>query len=205
MPLASITDNYLSLLDNFARASPTTTILAIMLIMARMVPIMILAPFFGAKVLPNPIKLMFALALSAIFLPQTFFLLKKELDFNFVFAALACKEVLIGFILAYLSTLPFMIAQSAGSYIEHIRGASSLQVHDPVAQNSTAPLGILYNYILIVIFYFIGGPIYFLDAVGKSLELIPVDSWVNPLFFNTQIPFWQLMLGIIQHVVLFKE
>ena len=165
-----------------------------------MLPIVMLAPFFGAKLLPNVIKVMFCFALVTIFLPEALVLMHKNLEINFTFVGYMCKEGAIGFLMGFLIALPFLIAQASGSYIEHIRGASSLQVQDPVAQNSTAPLGILYNYVLITTFYLIGGPFYFLEAVGKSFQTVPVDGLLNPIFFSIQIPFWQQVTGLIQHV-----
>ncbi|MFN4174878.1 MAG: hypothetical protein ACK4HV_07245, partial [Parachlamydiaceae bacterium] len=40
------------------------------LFLARMLPIIALSPFFGARVLPNPVKVVLAMTLFVIFLPK---------------------------------------------------------------------------------------------------------------------------------------
>jgi type III secretory pathway component EscT len=82
-----------------------------------------------------------------------------------------------------------------------MRGAQSLQVTDPTTSTQTGPIGILYNYILIVIFFSIGGPFLFIDAIAKSYHLIPVDKFFNPIFFSMKIPFWKLLVGLLNYIL----
>jgi type III secretory pathway component EscT len=112
------------------------------------------------------------------------------------------KELLIGFILAFLVSIPFSIAHSSGNLIDTTRGTASLQVTDPTTRTTTGPVGILYNYMLIAIFFCIGGPIIFMDGLAKSFLLIPVDHFLNPIFFSSyHLPFWQLIIGLLDHVL----
>jgi type III secretion protein T len=195
------TDTYLSLLLQMQNLSPITLMSTLFLLLARLLPIMVLAPFFGTKMVPMPIRVMFSLSIAAIILPSSLVSLKQELPFDMIFVGLALKELLIGFILGFLAAAPFYIAQSSGSFIDHIRGASSLQVTEPTTNLQTGPVGVFYNYVLIATFFFIGGPLYFIDAVGRSFQLIPIDQVINPGFFSLNISFWKVMVHLTDQII----
>ena len=100
-----------------------------------------------------------------------------------------------------LVSVPFYIAQSSGILIDFIRGASSLQVADPLSQAQSSSIGNLYNYIMVVIFYGIDGPFLFFNGLLQSFSVLPVDAFLNPSFFVLEQPFWQLSLAIVTKVV----
>jgi type III secretion protein T len=197
----SITDDYLSLLLHIHHLSPMTLLSSLFLVMSRLLPIMVLAPFFGAKMVPASVRVMFSIAIAAILLPSTLLSLHRELPFDMVFVGFALKELLIGFILGFLAAAPFYIAQSSGSLIDHIRGSSSLQVTEPTTNTQTGAVGIFYNYVLIATFFFIGGPLIFLEAVARSFQLIPIDQIINPAFFSLNISFWKVILHLIDQII----
>lgn len=198
--VVSSTDSYLSLLFNYAD-SPVSVLASFFLIMARMIPIMMLAPFLGARRAPNTMKIMFSMALAVIVFPQVIMDLKGTLAFNALYIGLMLKELLFGFILGFLVAVPFYVAQASGSLIDHIRGASSLQITDPTTQSKTGPIGIFYNYILIVIFFAIGGPFYFIEGLSASFKLVPINEVLNPLFFSPGVSFWKIIIGLLHHVL----
>jgi type III secretion protein SpaR/YscT/HrcT len=201
MDTVSATDNYLSLFLTLPYIAPITTLSFFFLCLARLLPIIFLAPFLGAKTVPPIVKIGFGIALSAIFLPQILLNVKENLEVGPHFFLLMIKELFIGFCLGFLAAIPFYIVQSTGSLLDHQRGASSLQVTDPSTQTQTGSIGVLYNYVLIAIFFAIGGPIFFIDAIGKSFLLIPPDALINPLFFTDKVPFWHLVFGLMDHVL----
>ena len=173
--LVSITDDYLSILLGLPHLSPITILAAFFLTMARLLPILVMAPFLGSKLLPAPIKIMFAISLCAIMLPQILVNLHGNLYFNLAFSGYALKEILIGFILGFLVTVPFYIAQASGNLIDHIRGSSSLQVTDPTTSMQTSPIGIFYNYVLIAVFFGVGGPFLFIEAIIGILVFFSIS------------------------------
>ena len=201
MDAVSQTDSYLNLLLSFTEIAPLTLLSAFFLSLARLIPIMILAPFFGSKTTPASIRIMFSIAILAILLPQVLFSIKAPIPFDMVFVGYFIKELAIGFILGLLVSVPFYIAQTSGTLTDHMRGAQSLQVTDPTTSSKTGPIGIFYNYVLIVVFFLIGGPFFFIDALGKSFQLIPVDKLFNPLFFSMKIPLWKLLVGLFNYIL----
>lgn len=198
MDSASATDSYASLLLALPDVAPETVESVFFLTLARLLPIFTLAPFLGAKNLPMVIRMMFSVALVAIFLPQNLLNLKGNIFFGGPFIFFMLKELIIGFFLGFLATIPFYIAQMAGSLIDHQRGSSALQVTDPTTQSQTGPIGTLYNYLLIAVFFSLGGPFIFFDGIASSYQLIPVDQMINGQFFQPTLNFWRQIVGILQ-------
>lgn len=190
MDSLTATDNYVSLLLAMPQLQPATVLSLFFLTLARILPIIAQAPFFGTKNVPMPIRMMFGVALVAIFLPQNLMLAKAELPFDMTFIGYMIKELLIGTVLGFFAAVPFFIVQMAGSLIDHQRGSAALQVTDPTTQTQTGPIGSLYNYVLLVVFFSLNGPFIFLDGVANSYQLIPVDSLINGALFS-----WNTSLG----------
>lgn len=171
------------------------------LFLARMLPIIALAPFFGARVLPHPVKVTFAISLWVIFLPQLLQTIKTPLDFNLDLVFLLFKEVFVGFAIGFIISMPFTIVQNVGIIIDHQRGGASLMVNDPTIQNQSSPLGTLFNFVLIYLFFTIDGPFIFIDAIATSYEIIPVDAFFNTHFFLKGSGFWQNQIGLFNKVM----
>lgn len=195
------TDDYVSLLLSLPHLQPMTVLSIFFLTLARLLPILTLAPFLGAKNIPMTIRMMFGVALVAIFLPQNLMLAHHEVPFGGLYLGYILKELLIGTILGFLAAVPFYVAQMAGGLIDHQRGASSLQVNDPTTQTQTGPIGLLYNYMLIVLFFSLDGPFLFFNGIASSYQLLPVDGWIDTALFNLNTRFWKQMVGLLQYMM----
>jgi type III secretory pathway component EscT len=152
------------------------------LIVGRVGPIIGLSPFFGARILPAPVKFGLALTFIAMLLPKLLLTVTTPLSFNLDLVCLMFREVLIGSIFGFFLGLPFLIVSSAGVFIDHQRGAASLMTNDPTIQNQSSPIGTLFNMLLIVIFWALNGPFYVLDSLFLSYDLLPPDKWIFPSF-----------------------
>lgn len=191
-------DSYVDLFlkSIFASGEPQGVFSLLFLFMGRMLPIIAQSPFFGARVLPNPNKVFFAIILFVIFLPHFLLTITSPLKFNTLLVLLVMKEIFIGLILGFLVSFPFTIVQTSGMLIDHQRGGASLMVNDPTIQNQSSPIGTLFNMVLIYIFYYIDGPFLFLDAIQKSYDIVPPDRFLNPLFFSKSAPFWTILVNL---------
>lgn len=180
---------------------PEAALTVFFLGIARILPIIAQSPFFGAKVLPNPVKMCFAICLFAIFLPKILLVTTKPLTFNLEAVFLLLKEIFIGFLIGYIISLPFVIVQGAGVIIDHQRGGASLMVNDPTIQNQSSPFGILFNQVLIYLFYLIDAPFLIIDLILTSYDSLPPDQFINPLFFNADNAFWKLQFDTLSKVM----
>ncbi len=189
------TGDYLSFYTSISHLPPISVLAIFLLGMMRLGPIVAIVPFLGAK-LPQGVKMGMLVSLTIVLLPQMMLTAHEAPTLGHGFIALALKEQLIGFIIAFLTSIPFYFAQGAGILIDFLRGSSSLQVNDPTMQNQSSPIGLLYNYILILIFFQINGLALFLNGIFDSYTFLPADKYISPLFFQLQTPFWQLILHL---------
>lgn len=183
------TGNFLSFLSLF------------FLFMARFLPIVSLSPFFGSKVMPHPVKVCFAISMFVIFLPQMLFVISSPINFSLGLVLLILKELFVGILMGFLISMPFQIVQNAGILIDHQRGGASLMVNDPTIQNQSSPLGTMFNFVLIVVFFIIDGPFLFIDTIISSYEVIPPDRFINPNFFNKDGAFWSSQVKILNSLM----
>lgn len=199
-----MTEDYVSLYLNspVAQSDPFSTLALLFLFAGRMLPIIAQAPFFGARVLPNPVKVTFTFSLFAIFFPQLLAITTTPLSFNVPLIFLLFKEILVGLLMGFMVSIPFMIVQNAGIIIDHQRGGASLMVNDPTIQNQSSPLGTTFNFVLIYLFFMIDGPFLILDAVSQSYDILPPDKYMDASFFLADSQFWNGIIGIMGKVMI---
>jgi type III secretion protein T len=201
--LAVDTSDYASFLKSLPPFPMLSLLSLFLLSLMRIAPIVAIIPFLGSK-LPGAAKAGFALVLVAILFPSILVSSPEPIAFDTKFIGIAFKELFMGFILAFLASIPFHIASSAGVLIDFLRGSSALQVGDPTFQMHSSPIGILYNQMLIVFFFQVNGPILFLDTVVQSYRFLPVHELIPSTFFNLQLPFWQLIMQLLTKVTAFS-
>lgn len=192
---------YLFLNSAFSAGSPNSIFTLIFLFFARFLPIIALSPFFGARVLPNPVKVTLALSIFVIFLPQLLTVTSGPINFGPYTVLLMAKEIFVGTILGFIMSTPFTIVQNVGIIIDHQRGGASLMVNDPVIQNQSSPLGLLFNNVLIFIFFFLEGPFLFLNAIITSYDVIPPDKMINPNLFASSSDLWHFFIQLFNKVM----
>lgn len=190
------TDDYFSFYSSLLDYSPLSVFSLFLLGLARLMPIVVFAPFFGAKI-TSPVKMGLTIAMTVVFLPYSIVHSQTFVHFDPTYIVLLAKEFFIGSILAIFVSWPFFMAESAGILIDFQRGASSLQVSDPSTQSQSSSLGIFYNYIMIIIFYSLNGPFLFYEAFLSSYEIIPADAWLNMSFFVFKHPVWVIVWGLL--------
>lgn len=197
--MGSVTDDYVSLVLGQPGLSLMTVISLFVLGLLRIIPIVALAPFLGSRV-PGPAKVGLATTVVILLLPFLALQTHTEITFDFFFVLCSLKEIFIGMLLGLLVSVPFWIAQSSGTLIDFQRGSSALMVQDPTTQSQVSPLGLLYNYVLIVIFYEVGGPFIVFDGLLESYRAIPVNQFIPGSFFNLKDPVWQALLHLLTTV-----
>lgn len=195
-----MTSDYLQIY--FKYPYPDSLLYLFLLSLFRIGPIITLAPFFGAKLMPGMAKVGLAVSIAVIMLPHLMLNTKGPILFDTTFVGYALKEAFIGYLLGFMISVPFLIANASGTLIDNQRGASSLQMSDPMLATQVSPIGLFYNYILIVLFYIIGGPYHFLDALSRSYVIAPLDQFIPIEFFkNIDSLFWRSIIDLLQQVM----
>jgi type III secretion protein T len=168
--------------------------------LARIFPLFVYAPFLGANILPNQVKVAFSLCLWAIILPKLLATTQTPLTLSPLLLVLVAKEFLVGMVIGFLAAVPFQVANTSGMLIDNQRGTGAMAMRDPTAGTQASPIGGFYNQILIVLFYAAGGPIAFLSGFFDSYNLIPADGFLNVAFFQFN-PFWKAILQLFGQII----
>lgn len=172
-----------------------------LLILARVLPLVSGAPFLGGQIIPATSKMLFAMIMSLIFLPQAIWAMNSTPPTSWNLSLLFIKEIFIGVLLAWLVSFPYYVASSAGALIDHQRGASSLSVPDPSTKAQSSPIGNLLSQLLTVVFFMVGGPFFFFQGISNSFAVVPIDGFIPPIFWNQENPIWKLIFGFCNQVM----
>lgn len=199
-----MTEDYVSLYINLGlvQSDPLSLLSLMFLFFGRMMPIILLVPFFGAKVLPHSVKVALTISLFTIFFPQLINVTKTPLDFNLWLLLYMGKELFVGVILGFILSLPFVIVQNSGILIDHQRGGASLMVNDPTMQNQSSPLGTLFNLVLIYLFFWMDGPFTVIEIISQSYNILPPDKFLSGGFFDSKSPVYAQVIRIMGHVMI---
>lgn len=147
--------------------------------------------------MPIPAKIGLSLCLCFIIFPMVANE-NRMIAWNASIFGYFIKEVFIGYIMGFLIQLPFNIAQMTGIVIDNQRGSSSLTGQDPSTGTQVSTMGVLYNSLLIIIFFSLNGPFIFFDALVKSFQIIPLDQYPSYEFFtDTKNPFWIAITAVM--------
>lgn len=192
---------YLFLQSALAKGNPEDFLSLLLLGLARILPIIGMSPFFGARLLPHPVKVTFGISLFVIFLPVMLANITTPVSFSLWMILLVLKEIFIGFALGFIMSTPFTIVQSVGIIIDHQRGGASLMVNDPTIQNQSSPIGTMLNFVLIYIFFLMDGPFLFMEAISNSYEVLPPDRLLSPSFFAEENTFWRIQIELFNKVM----
>jgi type III secretion protein T len=197
-------ESYLTLFINSAvgQGDILSPLTLLFLFFARFLPIIAQAPFFGARLLPHPAKVTFAICMFVIFLPHLLAVTSKPVAFDSFLVLLLLKEFFVGVLIGFMLSMPFTVVQNAGIIIDHQRGGASLMVNDPTIQNQSSPLGTLFNFMLIIIFWGIDGPFMTIDMITTSYSVIPPDEFISSEFFMPKTPFWTLMVQLFNKIMI---
>ncbi len=185
--------DYLQLISAFPMAN---TIALLLLIILRIMPIVFFAPFLGGKLIPSATKIGFGLFLSFLLFPFLVPTAIKDLTLGFPLVPLCLKELFIGTLFGFLTTIPFNIVTSAGAIIDHQRGSASLMVTDPSLSTQTSPIGMFFNEILLVAFFIFGGIHLFFETLVLTYKRIPPTTYLSVLTFQGNV-FWKTIIDLM--------
>jgi type III secretion protein T len=155
--------------------------------MPRLAVFLSLTPFLGgANLLSGQIRLPLVLALYLFVhpvlleqLPEgTELLVRKNI---LHIGGLMLKEVFLGFLLAYLSSIAFWAVQSAGFLMDNQRGASQASATDPLSGEESSPLGSFLFQSFVYLFFASGAFLAFLSLIFQTYVFWPPGKWLPGL------------------------
>jgi flagellar biosynthetic protein FliR len=155
-------------------------ILVVGLIMARMIPLLTMNPFLGGQLMPQNVKTGIAILIAAlVYKPLTAGFAHPIPTETLPYMALLLKETLFGACLGFLSALVFLAVQTGGRILDLARGANMANILAPQTGEQVSLMGELQFQMSIVLFFMLDGHHFFLRALYKSFELVPLEDFPN--------------------------
>ncbi len=153
-------------------------LLFVLLGVTRLFVIVSFTPFFAPKissVILLPLCFTFVLPACPLFVHQAE--INPDLDLTpFLIGALIVKEIILGFLIAFISGVFFYAAMAAGMIIDNQRGASQAQSADIMNDFQNSPFGSVLMLSLVLIFYASGAIIAYISFVMTSFVVWPVGD-----------------------------
>lgn len=148
------------------------------LILARTVPMVVLSPIWGGKLVTGQIKIGIAMVLVLTLYPGLYPTLEGKIPLQGLsYWGLIFKEVGLGAMIGFVSSLVFHAMESAGHLIDIQRGTAQasvlvpqLDIQGPVFSNFQIQLSIL-------LFFMLNLHHVFLNGYYDSFMLIPLDQY----------------------------
>lgn len=146
------------------------------LVLVRVATIMQLLPIFGSQSIPVQIKIGFSLILTVLLFPtimhgNPYFDQQFSLPFTLL---LVVREVLIGLAIGYTASLLFAAVQFAGKLVDTEMGFAFVELMDPFTNERVTVWGQLQTILFTVLFLIMNGHFFFILAIQKSFEVIPL-------------------------------
>lgn len=151
-------------------------ILAAVLAMARFGAAFMICPALSDSMIPGVARRAAIFGFAWIAIPYIHAGMPPGEPNMWMFAMVAAKEALIGFLLGFFAAIPFWVAENVGNFIDNQRGATMGEVYSPLNGSQVSTTGIFFTQIVSTVF-FVGGAIFlFLGALYKSYDIWPVFS-----------------------------
>jgi flagellar biosynthetic protein FliR len=153
-------------------------ILTAFLIFVRVTALVGTAPFFGNDSIPVRVKAFFAIALTIMLaptIPVQGAVVPVDAPILEV-VILIVKEVLVGVAMGLTGQLIFAGLQMGGQLMSVNIGLAFASVVDPVNQTQGSIVSQLFGLLGILIFVGIGGDTYYIQALAKSFEVVPIGA-----------------------------
>lgn len=147
-----------------------------LLVLSRMTGIFFLTPVIGSRNIPIQVKIGISLFLAFATYPFVTVPAFLGIDSPLFFAANIIKELFIGLLIGYVGLLFFSAVLIAGQVIDMQMGFGLVNVIDPLSQTQVPVMGQFKYLIAMLIFLMVNGHHWFILAVTRSFEIIPVGS-----------------------------
>ena len=158
------------------QVEPSSVLLTLAAILARVGAAVWIAPFLGGRLVPAAVRVGVALALGLIMLPQLLPNAPPAVS-PILGLAIVTKEALVGAALGFVVGLVFWAAEAAGRLSDTVRGATLAEALIPQTGARSSPLGDLFFQLTVVLFIVLGGHRVFITALAASYEVLPLAAF----------------------------
>jgi flagellar biosynthetic protein FliR len=159
-----------------AHAHVTQIILGMALVMARVLPLTLIAPFLGGDLVEAEVKIGIGITLSMILYPIAAAGHPIPV-FALPFVGLLIKEVALGGAIAFTVSLIFDAARAAGTFVDTMSGANMATAMVPQIQQQASLFADLQFQMTVVLFLTLNGHHIVIESLAESFNQIPIDRY----------------------------
>jgi flagellar biosynthetic protein FliR len=157
---------------NLFQFDPASTF-GFVLTLMRISIVLFLLPFFGANLLPNPVKAALCLVLTLAVYPMLSFPATLMPGNVWSLTLMFLGEVVMGLLLDILVLFLFSAVQCAGAIMGFSMGFSLMNSMDPMTGASESGLGSLMSQVTTMLFLSLNGHLVLIGALAQSFKLVP--------------------------------
>lgn len=155
-----------------------TMLAAGIMVFARLMGFIRLAPVFNRKEIPSLVKLALCLLLTIIITP---FVKTENLAVMDSFVLSILLNIVIGAMIGYMAQLILLAVEAGADMINMQMGLSSAMVLDPTTSSQVSILSKIMALFGILIFIHLGGIYWLIRALMRSFEIFPIYATSIPL------------------------
>jgi type III secretion protein T len=153
-------------------------LVALALAVARIGAAAFIVPFLGGQVLSGAVRNAVIISIAIPVVPLIQVSLAGTTVTPLALLGLVAKEVFLGILIGFLSSIAFWGAIGVGYIMDNQRGTTLASVYDPFVGEQTSPTGQFLQIVLIVLFYTSGGLHLFFDALYESYRIWPPGTFL---------------------------
>lgn len=133
------------------------------------------APFFGSRMVPLPIRIVFGVALAAFVMTEAA-LPPVDVLTSFRLVPIVAQEIALGLTAGLVLTIIFSAAAVAGDKIASTAGLSFAAQVDPAGTGQTPVVSQIFMLFLIVVFLSLNGHLAAIGMVLESYRALPIGT-----------------------------
>jgi flagellar biosynthetic protein FliR len=156
---------------------PTVWLAGFLLALARSGAWALVAPPFATPMIPVRVRVGFAVAIS--FLVANDVPTPPAVD-SPAFLAAIVMQVALGLALGFLVYLVIAAVEAAGHILDVVGGFGMAQLYDPFTSSTSAPLGRLYQLLVMVLLFVLNGHVRIVRGFLASFRALPLDAVTSP-------------------------
>lgn len=147
------------------------------MVFARLIGFVRLAPVFNRKEIPGMVKICLCLIMTIVITP----FVKSDLMLMNSFFLSILLNIVVGALIGYMAQLILLAIDAGADMINMQMGLSSAMVLDPTTSSQVSILSKIMSLLGILIFINLGGVYWLIRALIRSFEIFPIYATSIPL------------------------
>ena len=153
-------------------------LLLLMLSALRIGAFLVASPFFGSRMIPLTVRIVFSIALGLGIMSQVEFP-DLQILMGASIVPIVFQEVFVGLACGMVLSICFSSVILAGEKIAATSGLAFAAQIDPTSGAQSPVISQIFQLFLLILFFSLNGHLIIFDLIFKSFELVPVGSFYN--------------------------